>query len=298
MGETVLKFIAPIQKFINEWMLADPFTHSAAVAYYTLFSFPPLIIVLISMSSFFFSGGQFEAEVYNYLAGIMGQSSAEYFQETVARSALSQSSGLMLLVGIGLLLVTSLRLFLQLQNGLNSIWSVDISQDNYKDLIRRRLVSFAIILAIGFTLLASLLLTTVLSALSGWLSRYMSDTMLQLFHVLDFLLSIATITALFTLMLKALPDRKVSWTSAFYGALVATVLFQFGEYALSYYFEYFDPESAYGVAGSIVLLLIWVSYSANILFLGAQVSKNYQLPKRVREKEQHQPNLAQKKPAF
>ncbi len=271
------KWVRMVIGLVNEWSAKDPFTYSAAVAYYTLFSFPALVIVLISISTLFLEGGRLESEIYNYLSGIVGASGTQKLEETIHQTELNGDDDVTLILGMGILLYASLRLFKQLQTALNHIWDcATYKHPSILALLRQRLLSFTVMLAIGFTLIASLLLTTLLTALSDWLMQYIVDSFIIFFRLLHVAVSFCTITLLFTLMLKLLPDTRVQWKSAALGGGVSAALFLIGEYALGLYFDIFAPQTSYGVAGAFILLMLWVSYSSIILFFGAQVSRSHQ----------------------
>lgn len=266
-----------LKKLISQWLDDEPFTYSAAVSYYTLFSLPALVLILISISSFFLNNATFETKIYEFLAGMLGQEGMLDVKKVIQASRISETNGWMLAFGITLLLLASLRLFAQLQKALNHIWkSEEVREISFKTIIGRRLISLAVFASVGFTLLTSTLLTAILNGMSGWISTHFSESLLVLFNMTDLLLSFVTISALFTILMKFLPDEKVMWKSAAVGGLTSAVLFSIGEYILNYYFSKFTPHSAYGAASSFVMLMLWVSYSSLILFFGAQVSYTYQ----------------------
>ncbi len=269
--------IKKTHSLIKQWLDNEPFTYSAAVSYYTLFSLPALILILISASSFFLNDQSFEIKLYEFISSMLGEQGVEDIKRAIDASKISDANGWMLLFGITLLVLASLRLFAQLQRALNNIWKVDSKKViTFKTLIGRRLISLAVLAAIGFTLLTSTLITAIINSLSKWIAFHFSETVLIIFTALDFLLSFITISVLFTLLMKLLPDKKVLWKSAALGGVTSTVLFVIGEYVLNIYFSIFTPQSAYGAASSFVMLMLWVSYSSLILFFGAQVAYSYQ----------------------
>lgn len=270
----------------KRWMDDDPFTHSAAIAYYTIFSLPALLIILMGIGSVFLENGRMEDEIVRYLEGSLGTEAAENIHQAMVNSLGTYDSGWAFLVGAVLLLMTSLRLFMQLQKALNVIWKTEAESDGaILKLIRQRLISFSVMVSFGFVLLVSLVVTTTLTALGEWLARYVPDYLLMVFHLVNWGLSLATITLIFTIIFKLLPDRFVPWKAAAAGGLASACLFVLGEYGLGIYFNIAEPQSAYGLAGSLILLMLWVSYSCVILFFGAQVSRSYALFRQAKQEE-------------
>ena len=170
--------------------------------------------------------------------------------------------------------------FLQLQTSLNQIWEVKIKpelkgKEKWLKLIKDRLFSFGLIVSIGFLLLVSLILTTALAAFSTWIKAHLPDFMLFLFQAINFLISFVIISVLFALMYKILPDARIKWKDVWIGAMVTTLLFILGKFGLGVYFGKAEPGSTYGAAGSIILVMLWVSYSCMIVFFGAEFTKQF-----------------------
>jgi membrane protein len=164
-----------------------------------------------------------------------------------------------------------------LQKSLNRVWNVkaDPKKSGIKMMVKTRAISFGIIMAIGFLLLISLVLTSGLTAVSDWVAARMPDFVLYVFYVINFFVTLAIITLLFALLFRFLPDVKIEWRSVWTGAAITALLFVIGKYALAFYFGKAEPGSTYGAAGSIILILLWVSYSCLILFFGAEFTQVY-----------------------
>jgi membrane protein len=164
-----------------------------------------------------------------------------------------------------------------LQKSLNRVWEVkaDPKKTGIKTLIKARAISFGVIMAIGFLLLISLALTTGLTAVSDWVAARMPDFVLYIFYVISFIITLAIISLLFAMLFRFLPDVKIEWKSVWTGAVITALLFVIGKYALAFYFGKAEPGSTYGAAGSIILILLWVSYSCLILFFGAEFTQVY-----------------------
>lgn len=275
------KAILPIfKKSIIMWWNNDAFTQSAAIAYYTIFSFPALMILYFAAASVFVDQEVIQQQVYGFMGNNFGEDSATQFRTIVEKTAPEETSSWAIFLGGGVLLYTGMRLFLQLQKALNQIWNVDESKlSNMRKLVVRRMTSFSVMLAIAFTLVVSLVATSLLTALTEFIMHYLPDAFAILFHAINFLFSLGVLTLMFAVLLKKLPDTRVQWSHALWGAALSALLFVLGEYAMSMYFSIAKPGSAYGVTGSIILMMLWVSYSCVILLLGAQFSRELQRAK-------------------
>ncbi len=269
----ILRHMYHLKTTFVSWWKRDPFTQSAAVAYYTIFSFPALMILYFATASMFVERQALQQDAYAFLSERFGQDSAGQFRSIIENTAPQDTSIWAFVVGGATLLYAGLRLFLQFQKALNYIWQVDESSVNVKTVLARRAISFGVMLGIGFTLLSSMVVTSLISVLTKWLLTYLPEYFSVLLHGMNILISFGTITVMFAVLLKLLPDAYVRWRSAFAGAMLSAVLFILGQYAMGIYFSTARPDSAYGVTGSLILLMLWVSYSCVILLLGAEHSK-------------------------
>ena len=258
------------------WSKADPFRQSAVVAYYAIFSMPALLVIIIACAGVVFGKEAVSGQIANQIGSIMGKDSAIQIQDMIAKATNHKNTTLATIISIGTLLLGCTGVFQELQVSLNQIWEVKIvAKKMWLKSIKDRLFSFGLIISIGFLLLISLVLTTVLSALSGWIKNHLPDFVLIVFHLLDFVLSFGIITILFALMFKILPDAKIKWKNVWVGAVVTGLLFIIGKFGLGIYFGKAHPASAYGAAGSIILVMLWVSYSCMIVFFGAEFTKQF-----------------------
>lgn len=262
------------------WYKRDPFTHSAAIAYYTIFSFPALVIVLMAIAGIVFDEETVRRQILSYLRTMFGKQAASNLFETVEKSNVQNDGMVLFIVGVVMLLLTAIRLFMQLQIALNNIWGIDTKRKSWISFILQRAQSFGVMISIGFVLLVSLLMTTWLTYVSDYLSAHLDDSIKIFLHAINLVISYSTITLLFMLMIKMLPDKFVPIGAALRGGALSAFLFLIGEYALSAYFGISKPDSAYGVTGSIILLMLWVSYSCLILLFGAEFAKAYADTKR------------------
>lgn len=260
----------------KEWMEADPFRQSAVVAYYAIFSIPALLVIVISLAGLAFGREAVTGQISDQISSAMGADTAEQIEDMIAKASEKKTSILATIISVVTLILGSTGVFSQLQTSLNQIWDVEVKTDKkFLKTLRDRLFSFGIVLSIGFLMLVSLTLTTVLEAFSGWIKAHLPDFMLVVFHLLNFIISFSVIGILFALMFKILPDARIKWRDVWIGAGTTTLLFLLGKFGLGIYFAKAEPGSTYGAAGSIVLIMLWVSYSCMILFFGAEFTKQY-----------------------
>lgn len=260
------------------WNADNAFQHSASVAFYTLFSLAPITLIAVSVAGIFF-GEEIAAQQFSTQVGqLVGKDSAELVQKTMAANALQAGTWLQSSLGIGLLVFGATTVFGQLQTSLNEIWGVTAkpSRSGWLVIIVQRLISFAMVLTVGFLLLASLILTTALTAAvdvaRGWFT--ISPGLLR---AADLGVGLGVITLLFALLFKVMPDVEVRWREAWLGALVTALLFTLGRWLIALYLGHTPIAKNYGAAGSLVALLIWIYYSCAILFYGAEYIKAHRL---------------------
>ncbi|HEX2393773.1 MAG TPA: YihY/virulence factor BrkB family protein [Bacteroidales bacterium] len=271
------KWLGLLKKTVKKWWDLDPFREGAVIAYYAIFALPGLLVVIISVAGYFFGDEAVSGQLYNQISDAMSEDTAKQVQEMIRKAAETKGSVLATILGIGSILLGATGVFGQMQKSLNIIWEVEANPEKsgiWKT-IRVRLFSFGLILSIAFLLLISLVVSSVLSAFSSWIQQYWSESLMFLFRLLHFVFSVAIITVLFALMFKFLPDAKVRWRSIWIGALVTSLLFVIGKWALGLYFGKSNPGSGYGAAGSIVLILLWTSYASMIVFFGNMFTRVY-----------------------
>lgn len=272
-----IKGLWPVtKKTIKAWWAADPFRQSAVIAYYAIFSIPALLVIVVACAGIAFGEEAVRGEISRQIDAAMGSDAAKQVEEMIANASEKKTSVLATVLGVVTLVVGCTGVFTQLQAELNQIWEVKVeAKKKLLRTLRDRFFSFGLVLAIGFLMLVSLVLTAGLTALSGWIKAHFPDLVLYVFHLLNFVLSLGIITVLFALMFKVLPDAQVRWKNVWIGAAVTSLLFILGKFLLGIYFGTADPGSTYGAAGSIVLMMLWVSYSCMIVFLGAEFTKQY-----------------------
>lgn len=272
-----LKTLWPILKTsVKKWNERDPFRQSAVIAYYAIFSLPALLVIIISSAGLMFGEEAVRGEVSAQISSTMGKETAEQVEGMIAKAGETKKSIWATVIGFGVLIFGATGVFAQLQKTLDMIWGVvPKPKVAFLQMLKDRLFSFGLILSIGFLLLVSLVLSSGLALVSDWITARFPDYLLVLVMVLNFAISLGIITLLFALMFKILPDAKVRWRDVWYGSVFTALLFVIGKFALSLYFGKAEPASTYGAAGSIILILLWVSYSCMLVFLGAEFTKEY-----------------------
>ena len=260
----------------HTWMEKQPFQISAVIAYYAILSLPGLLILILELVGGIWGKEIVRGELFAEISSAMGPETAQSIQEMIADRGSENTSLVATILGVGVLIYGATGVFYQLQNALNDIWNAKPKYSNEVLLtLFMRLKSFGFILIFGFLLLISFVLTSFLSAFSKQLLRILPEGMLELGFVLDIVLSLTFIYVLFGAMFKYLPSRHVRWRAVKVGAALTALLFLIGKYALAFYFGKAEPGSTYGAAGSIILVMLWVSYSSLIVTFGAQFTKIY-----------------------
>ncbi|MBK7428369.1 MAG: YihY/virulence factor BrkB family protein [Saprospiraceae bacterium] len=250
------------------WYNRDPFREGSIIAYSAIFALPGLLVVILTIAGYFFG----EEAVSG-----MGVDTADQIEQMVAMAASNSNSWIASIIGIATIFIGATAVFVQMQRSLNNIWEVEATtkKSGIWNIIKTRIFSFGLIVSIAFLLLISLVMSSLLSALSDWLKQYWSESLMSLFQYVDVIISIGIITILFALMLKILPDAKIKSRSVWLGAFITAILFVIGKTGLGFYFGTAEPGSGYGAAGSVILIMLWTSYSSMIVFLGAEFTKVY-----------------------
>ena len=260
-----------------EWDRHEPFRLSAIVSYYAILSLPAMMVLIIKSAGAIFGEKVVSGELNNQIRSMLGPDAADSVQTMISNAMDTDGSNFAIFLGIATLVYGATSMFFHLQKSLNDIWNVEASPEvaGWKKLIIDRVTSFGLILVVAFLLLMSLMISAALSALSDWIMEYLPSYMITVFHVVNFLISFLIVTVLFAMMYKILPDVEIKWKYTWIGASVTAFLFVVGKTALGLYFGQTDPGSTYGAAGSIILILLWVSYSSLILFFGAEFTQIY-----------------------
>jgi membrane protein len=261
----------------KEWNSKDPFRESAVIAYYSIFSLPGLLVVIITLAGAVFGHDVINEHITAQVTSTMGEETAKQIQNIIITASETKKTIWATILGVVTILIGATGVFSQFQKSLNIIWEVkaDPNKSGIWKLIRVRLFSFGLVIAIAFILIVSLVVSTTLAALEGWLFSRFSDTFVVLLTILNFIISLLILSFLFALMFKFFPDAKIAWKNVWIGSLVTALLFEIGKFGLSLYFGKANPGTGYGAAGSIILILLWVSYSSMIVFYGAEFTRAY-----------------------
>ena len=265
-----------LKNTISEFNDDNAIKLSASLSYYTIFAIPPLMIIIITLCGFFFGKDAVTGELYGQINRLVGNDAAIQIQNAIKNVELSDSNAFAAIFGGVMLLIGASGVFAEIQSSINFIWGLKAKPNKgFKKFIQNRLMSFSMIVSVGFLLLVSLLVNSVMDLLSAKLRSYFQEGTIYIFYVLNLLLVFAIITLLFTIIFRTLPDGKIRWKDAFIGSSFTSVLFMVGKFAIGLYLGNSTVASVYGAAGSIIIILVWVYYSAIILYFGAEFTKVY-----------------------
>jgi membrane protein len=263
-----------IAQSVSAWLAHDASSMGAALAFYTLFSIAPILIIALAVAGYLFGAHTAETELLSQLRELTGDASVEALKNLLASAHYSDKRGVAAAIGIITLLIGATSVFGELQRALNVIWGAreGESDDGWWELVRRRLLSFGMVLGVGFLLLVSLLASAALAALGGWLeSRF---PMLRIvLPAIDVAMSFGMTVLLFAMIYKYVPRQRIAWRDVWIGAAVTAFLFAVGKSLIGLYLGRSSFSSAYGAAGSLIVLLLWIYYSAQIFLLGAEFTR-------------------------
>lgn len=272
--------------FVNFWTLLkdsyNGFTNdrclklSAALAYYTVFSLAPLLVLVISLISFFYGREAIQGQIFSQINGLVGNQAAAQIQDMIKSVELSGKTNTALAIGIITLLVGATSIFIEIQDSVNLIWRVKAKpKRGWVKLLKDRLLSSSLVISLGFLLLVSLIINGLVLALSDFLTQYIPRIGVLLISGFNFALSTAVVATLFGIIFKVLPDAKIAWKDVRWGAIFTALLFMLGRYVIGLYVETTSTSSAYGAAGSLIVILVWIYYTAAILYFGAEFTQAY-----------------------
>jgi membrane protein len=261
---------------VFEWLDDQAPMLGAALAYYTVFSLAPLLIITIAMAGLIFGAEAAQGQIFDQLRGLLGDASGKAMEDIVQSASAEPKAGVVAtVIGFVTLLFGASGVFGQLQASLNIIWGVQPKPGRgILGIIRDRILSFGFILVVGFLLLVSLLLTAAIAFVGKQFGAMVPGTEV-LIQLLNSVLSLAVITLLFGMMFKILPDANIAWRDVWIGAFLTALLFTLGKFALGFYLGRSGVASSYGAAGSLIVLLLWVYYSSQIVFFGAEFTQVY-----------------------
>jgi len=251
---------------------------SGALAFFTIFSLPGIMIIIIWISNFFYGKGNFENSLYNLLEGMIGHNAAVSIQETIHNASAGSHNSVATIIGIASLIIGATSIFGEIQDSINLIWRLKAKPRKgygFLKMVLNRLLSFSMIIVLGFVLLVSLLINGALDILLDKLTNYYPNLTVIVVYVINIIISYFVTTLIFAAIFKVLPDARIKWRHVWVGAFVTAALFMVGRFVIGFYLGHSQMTSTYGTAGSIVVILLWVYYSAMILYFGAAFTHAY-----------------------
>lgn len=249
---------------------------SASLAYYTVFSLAPLLVLVISLAALFFGREAVEGRVFQEINGLIGNDAAIQVQEMLRNVRLKGGNTLALVIGIATLLLGATTVFADMQHSINRIWEIKPKpKRGWMKFIQDRLLSSSIVLSLGFLLIVSLIINGLLMLFMDYVRQAFSDLAVYLSVTIDLVINFFVISILFGIIFKFLPDVRIRWKDVRSGALFTAVLFMIGRFLIGFYIQTAGQASAYGAAGSLIVVLLWVYYTAAILYIGASFTRAY-----------------------
>lgn len=252
------------------------FKLSASLAYYTVFSIGPVILVIIYLAGLFYGREAIEGSIYQQFSSFIGPQAAIQIQEIIKNASIEDKGNVAAIIGIATLLFGATGVFAEIQDSVNQIWGLKPKpKKGWLKIIVNRLLSFSIVVSLGFILLVSLILNGLIEGLMDRLQARFPDLTVVFVYITNLVVTFIVITLLFGIIFKVLPDARIKWKDVIVGAMTTAVLFMLGKFAITFYIGRSDVGSTYGTAGSLVVLLLWVYYSSVILYFGAEFTKAY-----------------------
>ena len=253
----------------------DPFAQSAIIAYYTLFSLPSLLLIVIWVTSIFFGREAVQGHITQEFSSLVGYEPAKAIEGMISSASINSNSAVNMIISGGTLIFGATGVFFQLQKTLNTIFEVKEDNSTFKKMVIDRLISFGMVMAIGFLLIISLIVSAGISVFNNYVKNYYPEIASLIVSGLNFLVSLVVITILFGAIYRFLPHKRIRWKTALIGASITTLLFLLGKTVIGVYFGQAAPASVYGGASSVVLILLWVYYTGLIFFMGAEFTMVY-----------------------
>jgi membrane protein len=262
------------QQSYQEWTNDKAARLGAAISYYTVFSLAPLLVITIAVASFVVGGDTARHSIIQTMGGLVGQDGGKAIEGMIDNASKNQSSGIIAtVIGVAMLLAGASGVFVELQGALNTVWGVEEKpNEGMLAFLRNRMMSFAMVLSIGFLLLVSLVLSAVLTAVGDWVSHTLPGGAFA-WHVVNGVVSLLMSAGMFAMIFKFLPDVRVAWRDVAVGALVTALLFTLGKALIGLYLGKSSTASVFGAAGSLAVVFVWVYYSAQILLFGAEFTQ-------------------------
>jgi len=277
-GKSFFKSLGHLFIAAGKGFMEDSVTKlSASLAYYTIFALTPLIIIVISAASLFFGDKLSpDTKLFSEINELIGEPATRQLQSFVINANLSGKSTMGLIIGVLTLVIGATAIFIEIQDSINRIWKVKANpKKGWLKMITNRLLSFSLIISMGFLLLVSLVINSIIVALGTQVEQYIPQVTSIVMDLATRAVTLAVVTGVFTIIFKVLPDVIIKWKPAIIGALFTAILFSLGQFLIGIYIEKGNPGSAFGAAGSIIIILLWIYYSAIILYFGAEFTQAY-----------------------
>ena len=263
-----------LKETFTEWNNSAASKDSASMAYYAIFSIPGLLIIIVWVAGQFFGDEAIRGEIYRQVGSLMGKDVGESIQNIVGSAVVNNDNLVMKIFGILTLIFGATTLFFQMQSSLNKLWDVEAAPKKaWEKYILDRANSFGMILIIAFLLLISLIISAAIGLANDFITRNLGIETAIAMQIINFFVSLAVATVLFAFMFKVLPDVQITWRSVWMGAFVTAILFSIGKFFLSFYFEFSKPTTVFGAAGTVILVMMWVNYTCQLIFFGAEFTK-------------------------
>lgn len=251
---------------------------SASLAYYTVFSLGPMLLVIISLAGIILGKEAVQGNIQHQIQGVIGADAAKQIQDILANASKSGKGTLSAIIGFVTLFIGATSMFGEMQDSLNTIWGLKPKPNaGLKAMIKNRILSFSLVGSLGFLLLVSLAASALVEGLNSRLKAILPDVTVVLFYIINIVIALGITAALFAVIFKVLPDAKIKWKDIIAGSIFTAILFMIGKFAITLYISKSDVGSTFGAAGSLVVLLVWVYYSSVILYFGAEFTKAYAL---------------------
>ncbi len=249
---------------------------SSSLAYYTIFSMAPLLIIIISLSGLFLGRDAAEGKIYGQLSGFIGPNTASQLQTMIHNASLTGKSKFAAIIGVITLVIGATTVFAQIQDTINFIWGIKPKpKKGWLSMLRNRFLSFSVIIGLAFLLLVSLVVSTLIDGFSDSLKAHFPELTVIALYVINTIITLIVTTLIFGAIFKVLPDARIRWKDVLAGAVTTAILFMLAKFGISYYIRKSNIGSTYGAAGSLVILLLWVYFSAMILYFGAEFTKAF-----------------------
>lgn len=267
-----------LKESFNSFLDDNALKMSASLAYYTIFSLAPMLVIVIAVCGVFFGRDAVQGRVYGQIQGFVGKDAAMQVQEMLKNVEFSGQTPLATVIGVVTLLIGATGIFTEMQDSLNTIWSVKAKpKRGWLKIIINRVLSFSVLVSIGFLLLVSLVISALLNVFSDKLEALLAEVAVVAFYIINNLVIIAVVSALFAVIFKVLPDVRIRWKDVMAGSVFTALLFMAGKFLINTYLSQSDMGSTYGAAGSIIVILVWIYYTSAILYFGAEFTKVYAL---------------------